>query len=351
MTGLVNLFRFDILANPELLLLLFAVAALLIAEVFARPHGAVSVSTGDTLGRLHGHGRRHWRWIPPVMRAVGLALLIFALARPLHAMRPRLEHENVVDILFCVDVSGSMTQEDFVVNNRRVDRLFVTKQAVYDFIEDRKLRDSDRYGMDRVGLVAYAAYAWMQCPLTLDYGVFLRELEQLYIDQNDEKSTRTAIGSAIGLAVSRLNKSEAESKVIILLTDGINNFGPLDPITAAQVARDYGIRVYTIGAGSTEGGSIVTNTLFGALRTGSRDPIDEESLKRIASITNAKYYRATDFQSLKEAYQEISELERTEVEIGEVYEYDEAFLPWAIAGALLVGASIGTRRRWFEPIP
>ncbi|MEX2016135.1 MAG: VWA domain-containing protein [Candidatus Hydrogenedentales bacterium] len=349
--SLLRPFQFDILANPELLLLLFAVAALLIAELFARPHGAVSVSTGDTLGKLHGRGRRRWRWIPPVLRALGLSLLVFALARPLNGMRPRLEREDVIDILFCVDVSGSMTQLDFVVQQQRVDRLFVTKAAVFDFIENRKMRDSDRYGTDRIGLVAYAAYAWTQCPLTLDYGVFERELEQLAIDPNDEKSTRTAIGSAIGLAVSRLDKSEAESKVIILLTDGINNFGPLDPITAAQVARDYGIRVYAIGAGSTESGGIVTNTLFGAIRTGSRDPIDEESLKRIASITNAKYYRATDFDSLKEAYQEISELERTEVDIGEVYDYQDGFLPWALAGALCVGASIGTRRRWFEPIP
>ena len=291
--SLLNLFRFDILTHPWVLLFLIPAVILLIAEVTMRPFGALSVSTGDSLANLRRRGGSMVRLIPPVLRAVALALLIVALARPLNGMRPRIQRADVIDIVLCVDVSGSMTAEDFAVEGvGRRDRLFVTKEAVRDFIYTRKARASDRFGVDRVGLILYAAYAWMQCPLTLDYGVFERELDAVAIDRNDEKTNRTAIGSAIGLAVSRLNKSEAKSKVIILLTDGINNHGNLDPITAAQIAKDYGIRVYTIGAGSSRGGRMTKQTMLGIQSIRSTDPIDENTLQRIARISGAKYYRA-----------------------------------------------------------
>jgi Ca-activated chloride channel family protein len=212
---------------------------------------------------------------------------------------------------------------------------------VRDFIQNRKARPADRYGTDRIGLLLYASYAWIQTPLTLDYALLEHDLDQVVIDQRDEKHNRTAIGSAVGLAVRNLSKSAAESKVIVLLTDGINNHGALDPITAAEVAKRYGMRVYTIGAGSP------------VSRTGSaRDnPIDEETMKRIAEITGAKYYRATDLATLREAYDEISALETTKVDLGEVYDYDEAFMPWAVAGSLALLASVLGRRAWFEAIP
>jgi Ca-activated chloride channel family protein len=187
--------------------------------------------------------------------------------------------------------------------------------------------------------------------LTLDYGVFERELDRVVIDRNDEKTHSTAIGSAIGLAVANLDKSEAKSKVIILLTDGNNNSGNLDPITAAQVAKKFGIRVYTIGAGSPSGGVVMQNTLFGQMSTTSRAPIDEETLRRIANITGGKYYRATDTKSLRGAYQEINELEATEIEIGDVYDYDDGFVPYALAGTGLMVVAIFSRRRWFESVP
>lgn len=344
-------FYFDVLTHPWALLLLLGVAVLLAAEILARPFGAISVSTGETLHRVRGQSKVFLRRLPALLRALGLALLIMALARPLNGMRLRPEREKVVDILLCVDISGSMTADDFIVGGHRRNRLYVTKAAVRDFIASRKARRDDRYGLDRVGLILYGSYAWMQCPLTLDYGVFERELDRVGIDMNDEKSRRTAIGSAVGLSVSRLNKSEAESKVIILLTDGINNHGNLDPITAAQVARDYGIRVYTIGAGSAKGGLITENTMLGPVVTGRSEPIDETMLKRIAEITGAKYYRATDVESLEGAYQEINELEATEIELGDVYDYEEGFVPYAIAGAVAMALSVFSRRRWFEAIP
>ena len=339
-----NLFEplyFNTLKHPQVLLLLIGVAVLFLAEILSKPAGVLRISTGDTLAGIRGRGRGLLRHVPTVLRAAALTFLVIALARPLSGMRPRVENAEVRDIMLAVDVSGSMTAEDFVEEGKRRDRLYVTKAAVRDFIKNRKTRPTDRYGTDRVGLLLYASYGWIQTPLTLDYGLLEHDLDQVYIDQRDEKHNRTAIGSAIGLAVSNLHKSPAESKVIILLTDGINNHGSLDPITAAQFADRYGIRVYTIGAGSPVRRSAV----------GRDNPIDEETMKRIAATTGAKYYRATDLASLREAYDEINELETTEIDLGEVYDYDEAFLPYAVVGTAAMLVSAFTRRRWFEAIP
>lgn len=333
---------FNTLKHPQVLLLLIGVALLFVAELTARPSGVLSISTGETLHQIRGRSRSLLRHIPAVLRALALAFLVVALARPLSGMRPRVESAEVRDILLAVDVSGSMTSEDFVdKGGKRRDRLYVTKAAVRDFINNRKAKSTDRYGTDRVGLLLYASYAWIQTPLTLDYRLLEHDLEKVYIDQRDDKHNRTAIGSAIGLAVSNLSKSPAKSKVIILLTDGINNHGSLDPITAAELAKRYDMRVYTIGAGSPARRSAL----------GRNNPIDEESMKRIASTTGGKYYRATDLQSLHEAYEEINQLETTEIDLGEVYDYDEAFVPYAVVGAAAMLLSVFTRRRWFEAIP
>jgi len=340
-------FRFDTLSTPWVLLLLGGVALLLVAELLARAPGAMTISTGETLAALRGHTRDALRRLPAMLRAAGLALLVVALAGPKNGFQVRKDRADVIDIMLCVDVSGSMRETDFRAGGQLVDRLFVTKEAVRDFIESRKERANDRFGLDRVGLVLYAAFAWTGCPLTLDYGILEHELDAAEIDPNDERSNSTAIGSAIGLAVRRLSQSEAESKVVILLTDGLNNAGELPPMTAAKLAKEYGIKVYTIGAGSTEPGRIGGFGIFAR----QSQPIDENALKAIAEETGGRYYRATDLETLQEAYAEINELERTEVEGNDYYEYKEAFVPYAMAGGVLLLASILSRRFWFEPIP
>jgi len=246
-----------------------------------------------------------------------------------------------------VDVSGSMGEPDFVSGGQERDRLYVTKEAVRHFIQNRKEREGGRYGLDRVGLILYAGFAWTQCHLTLDYAILERELDRAEVVAHDRRKDGTAIGSAIGLAVRRLSQSEAKSKVIILLTDGLNNRGELDPVTAAQLSKRYGIRVYTIGAGAVREGYI---HLPGQLPR-RRQPIDEAALQKIAEITGAQYYRATDTRSLQRAYAEIDELEATEIEIGDYYEYNEAFMPYVLGGALLLLAGAFSRRLWFETIP
>jgi Ca-activated chloride channel family protein len=200
-------------------------------------------------------------------------------------------------------------------------------------------------------LVLYAGYAWTQCPLTLDYGMLERELDIARIDEQDRQKQGTAIGSAIGLAVSKLRKSEAESKVIILLTDGRHNRGELDPITAAQFAKDYNIRIYTIGAGSEGQALIPQRGLFGERMVPVEVPIDIATLERIAATTDGKFYRATDVKSLQGAYEEINQLETTEIETTGYYDYEDGFVPWAVAGTVLLLASVMSRRFWFEAIP
>lgn len=334
--------QFQTLKHPEVLLLLIGVLLLFLAEITARPSGVLSISTGDTLAAIASRSKALLRHLPAVLRALALTFLVIAMARPLSGMRPRVESAEVRDIMLAVDVSGSMTAEDFVdASGTRRDRLFVTKAAVRDFLKNRKARADDRYGMDRAGLLLYASYAWIQTPLTLDYALLEHDLDKVYIDQRDEKHNRTAIGSAVGLAVSNLVKSPAESKVVVLLTDGINNYGELDPITAAELAKRFDIRVYTIGAGSPVRRSPILQD----------NPIDEDTMKRIADITGAKYYRATDLASLRQAYDEINALETTKVDLGEVYDYDEAFMPYAVLGGLLMFSSVFIRRAWLEAIP
>ena len=344
-------FSFSAFMNPWALVLLLVVLAVFIAEITARVPGALNMSTGETLARIRGRGADLKRRLPALLRAIALALLVIALARPVTGYEVRKDRADVVDITLCVDVSGSMLSQDFVSGGQRRDRLYVTKEAVRDFLNSRKERSNDRYGLDRVGLVLYGAYAWTACPLTLDYGVLEHELDRTQINPEDARSQRTAIGSAIGLAVSRLRKSEARSKVIILLTDGLNNSGELAPMTAAQLAKDYNIRIYTIGAGSLEGGLVPMRTLFGTVMQRSDEGIDEAALKKIAAATEGKYYRATDTSTLQEAYHEINKLETTEVELNDYYDYRDGFVPYAVTGMLLMLAAVFSRRQWFEAIP
>lgn len=349
--SLLHLFTFNALMYPAALFLLVVVILLLVAEFFSRSPGALSMSTGETIARIQGYRPSLFRRSPAILRALGLSLLVVALARPLQGLSPQKDKADIVDVMLCVDVSQSMSVTDFQSRNTRMNRLDVTKEAVRDFINSRKNRPEDRYGLDRLGLILYAKYAWTQTPLTLDYAVLERDLDNAEINTRDPSKQGTAIGSAIGLAVNKLRKSEAKNKVIVLLTDGRNNEGELDPITAAQLAKDYGIRIYTIGAGSSDDVLVSQESLWGPVAEVRRLPIDADTLRKIADITGGRFYRATDTASLRGAYEEINKLETTEVELGDYYEYKEAFIPWAALGTLALLASVLSRRYRFEPIP
>ncbi len=288
----------------------------------------------------------HWRrWIGPLLSLLAFVSFIFALAGPTYGVKLNKNRANVIDIMLCLDISGSMSQQDYMVGGVPRDRLYVAKKSAVHFIEHRKEKKTDRFGLDRIGLILYAGVAWTRCPLTLDYEVLLQALNKA--DFAPQEKDGTAIGSALGLAIRRLSQSEAKSKVIVLLTDGINNRGEITPREAKELAKDMGIKIYTIGAGTLETGFSITTT--GQMIR--NQPIDEELLREIAEDTGGKYFRATDTEGLMKAYEEISQLEATEIDVNDFYEYKENFLPFVIIGTLLMLASTYSRRILWDPLP
>lgn len=344
MNRLVRIFEFDGLSHPAFLWLGLVALLVLLLELSGRAPGAVTISTGSVLAQLRANRIDPARRLPALLRLAGLALLLIALAGPLRGYHVRKDRAGVIDIVLCLDVSGSMQQPDFFIGGKQYDRMHVAREAARKFVNSRREARDSRYGLDRIGLILFSGLAWTQCPLTLDYDILEREIENTQIAP--ERKQGTAIGSALGLAVRRLSESEAKSKVVVLLTDGVNNRGELDPVTAARLAKEYGIRVYTIGAGSPE--EVVIQRGFFPMRT---EAIDEAVLRQMASITGGRYYLAGDTEALMQAYEEISALETTEIDIGDYYEANEEFMPYLIAGALCLLASVFTRRLWFDVVP
>ena len=256
-----------------------------------------------------------------LLRTAVLGLFIVALARPEKVSHERDFETKGVDIVIALDISGSMLAEDFKPENR----LAVAKQEAEKFIRGR--------ANDRMGLVVFARDAFTQCPLTLDYDILIGLLHQIQIGMIPDG---TAIGMGIATAVNRLRESDAKSKVVILITDGENNAGKIDPVTAAELARTFKIKVYTIGVG--RGGLVpfpVNDPLFGKRYVQARVDIDEFTLKRIADITGGVFFRARDPKSLSEIYSRINELEKSEMKVREYQNYDELF-PYFLIPALLL---------------
>ncbi|GAX61044.1 uncharacterized protein SCALIN_C17_0077 [Candidatus Scalindua japonica] len=245
-----------------------------------------------------------------------IILLVVALARPQSGKAHSKVTTEGIDIILALDVSGSMLAEDFNLDNKRRNRLYVAKEVVKDFIEWRE--------NDRIGMVVFGGASYTQCPLTLDYDVLLQFLEKVEIGMVEDG---TAIGSAIGVCVSRLKSSKAKSKVVILLTDGRNNAGGIDPLTAAELAKTFGMKIYTVGAGTKGLAPYPSKNLFGLKTYRSiQIDIDDEGLTEIAKITGGKYFRATDTASLKEVYKQIDNLEKTKMEEAKYTEFSELFM-------------------------
>lgn len=264
-----------------------------------------------------------------VLRCLVLLLLAVALARP---QRGRAESEargEGIDILLAVDISGSMLAEDFTLpDGQRGNRLDALKGVVREFVQARP--------NDRFGLVLFGARPYTQCPLTLDHGWLLQNLDRAEIGMIEDG---TAIGSALAAAAARLRGTTAKSKVVILLTDGQNNAGKVSPLTAADAVRALGIRTYTIGAGTRGMAPFPARDLFGnKVYQPVPVDIDEDTLREIASRTGGSYFRATDTASLQQVYAEIDRLERSEFSAPRYLDYDE-FFPWLIGAALLLLAT------------
>ena len=299
-------------ANPALLFLLLVVPLYVFVELRYRRGRRPAVRFPDVAVAKQISGKLvHWkRHLRMAMRALVLTLLVFALARPQAGSGTESVLSEGIDIVLAIDVSGSMRAEDFKPKNR----LAVAKEVVADFITGRT--------SDRIGMVVFAADSFTQCPLTLDYNVLLGLLDSVEIGMIDEQ--RTAIGMAVATAANRLRESDAESRVVILLTDGRSNAGEIDPITAAQAAAALGIKIYTIGAGTPEGGLVpVDDPVRGRRYLRVENDIDEEMLQEIASLTGGRYFRATSEGMLATIYQRIGELEKTKIEVKHFTAYEE----------------------------
>ena len=261
------------------------------------------------------------RFLPAFLRLAGLALLIFALARPQTGSGEEKTTEHVVDIMVALDISGSMATLDFHPDNR----LTAAKVEARRFIEGR--------AHDRIGLVVFAGQSLTQCPLTVDHQAVTTLLDKIQLGMVEDG---TAIGLGLGTAVNRLKGSEAKSKVIVLLTDGVNNAGEIDPLTAAEIARQYGVRVYTIGVGR-EGESIlpVQDPRFGTRLLKVETQIDEKTLLQIAQKTGGEYFRAQDTTALREIFREIDRLEKTEITVEKFTHYQERYF-WFLWPAFFV---------------
>ncbi len=260
------------------------------------------------------------------LRTAIIVLFLLALARPRMPLEEvRIQTEGI-EIVLAIDCSGSMRAEDFQIAGQRKNRLEVAKMVVGDFIKMRKT--------DRIGMIAFAARAYTVCPLTLDYDWLLKNLARVEIGSIEDG---TAIGSAISSSLNRVKNTEAKSKIVVLLTDGINNTGQVAPLTAAEAARALGIKIYAIGVG-TKGYAPYPvqdpwgRTFYQQLKT----EIDEEMLEKIAATTNGKYFRATDTESLREIYRGIDVLEKTPVEETGFRKYRELFSLFLIPGLILL---------------
>lgn len=310
--------------SPYYLWLLLLLVPIVGYYVWRTMQGSAAIRFSSVKGLLKAP--RTWRYylrhLPFAMRAVAFALLIVALARPQDV--ERLSHTDTegIDIMLSIDVSGSMLARDF-----KPDRLTAAKEVAGAFV-------ADRYG-DRIGLVAFAGEAFTQSPLTTDQGTLQTLLSRIRSGLIEDG---TAIGNGLATAINRLRESEAKSKVIILLTDGVNNRGEIAPMTAAEIAKAQGIRVYTIGVGTEGMAPYPALDMFGQMTfVQQKVEIDEKTLSAIATQTGGRYFRATDKEKLKAIYDEINELEKSKVEISERVIYHELFLRWVlVALALLV---------------
>lgn len=322
--------------NPEILYLLAVIPIVIAYYIFVgRRRASLRVTTLGT--ERMPRTLRYWlRDMPIVLRLAALAVLIVALARPVEAHSSTESSTEGIDIVLAMDISGSMLARDF-----EPDRITASKHLASEFA-------SMRVG-DRISVVAFAGEAFTQCPLTSDkasVGTMLSRLRSGVVDDG------TAIGNGLATAINRLRESGSKSKVVVLLTDGVNNRGQISPIMAAEIARDMGIKVYTIGVGTKGQAPMPAVDMFGNQSYVMADvEIDETLLRNIAKTTGGEYFRAVDNEALKQIYARIDEMEKSEVQITHYTSYEELYFGWLLLGLLLLGVEFILERIVLNRIP
>ncbi len=326
-----------IFANPLYFLLLILIVPLVAWYIFKlrKMQPTFKISSTSAFRGISGGWRTRIRHLPFVLRCLSLILIIIVLARPQAEDSWEKSTSEGIDIMVAMDISGSMLAQDFLPN-----RLEAAKKVVAGFISDRS--------QDKIGLVVFSGESFTQCPLTTDHRILLNLLQEV---DNGIIEDGTAIGLGLANAVNRLKDSPSKSRVIILLTDGSNNKGQVAPLTAAEIAKSFGIRVYTIGVGTRGLAPSPVQTPFGIRYQNAPVDIDEETLTKIAGITGGEYFRATDNESLRKIYSQIDQMEKYRISVNKVTKRQELFLPFAIAALMLILGELILRRTVLRSIP
>ena len=323
--------------NPELFYLLLVIIPMAAWYIFRQTRNTASIQISSTASVFKAPKtvKYYFRHLVFLTQIIALAFFVVVMARPQSSDN----FENVttegIDIIIALDISSSMLARDF-----SPDRLEAAKNVAMKFISGREY--------DRMGLVVFAGEAFTQCPLTTDRAVLLNLFKDIHSGMIEDG---TAIGNGLATAVSRLKDSEAISRVVILLTDGENNRGEVAPVTAAEIAKTFGIRVYTVGVGTIGTAPYPVQTQFGVQLRDMEVKIDEKTLREISNITDGKYFRATSNSKLEEIYKEIDQLEKSKIEVHEFSRKSEEFLPFALLGALFLIVSLFMRVTIFRSIP
>lgn len=323
--------------NPEylfLLLLLIPIIYWYLAEMH-KSDASLQISSHRNLLQFSKSRKVKLRHIPFVLRTLAISFIIIALARPQASNSWRTENTEGIDIMMAIDISGTMLGEDLKPN-----RLEASKTVASEFIQSRP--------NDNIGLVVFSGESFTQCPLTTDHAVLINLFKAVNYGLIEDG---TAIGLGLANAVNRIKDSKAKSKVIILLTDGSNNRGDIAPITAAEIAKTFGIRVYAIGVGSYGIVNVPVPTPLGIQYQQMDSQFDEKSLQDIAAMTGGKYFRATDNSKLRKIYQEIDQLEKTKINVKEFSKKEEQFYVFSLLAFIFLGLEVFLRNTYFRKMP
>ena len=304
-----------IFAYPWLLLLALLIPAVLWLRYSRRRTPTINFSDGDLLAQLPRGWAVRLQPVLPALCGLGWLCLIVTLARPQKGLEESRVRTEAVDIVLLVDVSPSMMTPDFSTPTRTLNRLDAVKMVLEKFIASRP--------HDRLGMIGFSAFPYTLCPLTLDHAWLLERMRNLHPGMLGDS---TAIGDGMASAINRLRDSQAKSKVVVLLTDGQNNFGTLAPENAAQAAKALGIKIYSVGASGRD-----------ATYATADDGVDEAALRKIADTTGATYFRAANLAALQQVYGEIDKMEKTDIQMEHFTRYRELFVPWMLAGLLFLG--------------
>ncbi|MDY6933059.1 MAG: VWA domain-containing protein [Spirochaetota bacterium] len=327
------------LAYPLFLLLLLIVALWSVLKYW-KGNSTLSYSLTKRLIKLTGEYSHIIGRLPLIMRTISLVLLVFALARPQLYNVSKDIRSSGVDIMLCLDTSGSMRAYDFKLNDERVTRLVAVKKVVTDFIKKRE--------HDRIGLVVFGQEAFTQSPLTMDKGLLLNLVEGMEIGMAGDS---TALGSAIAIGGKRLKDLKAKSKILILLTDGRNNAGEISPEQAADALRAFGVKIYSIGVGGKGPAPFKVETFLGTRFVNQSVDLDEKTLQKVASIGGGQYFRAADSEELSGIYDIIDKAEKTEIDVKEFFHFQELYLYFLIPALIIIGLEIFLKATFLRVIP